>query len=101
MAPLTKRHRNGRGQVTDMSALLRLVRDGGVAPHLRPAVWPLLLGLVGPDDCGTARAAKWGVARGEFERLTALAGDEAAAAAYYEREVGSRAQPVWAVSYEP
>jgi hypothetical protein len=70
-----------------MPALLRLVRGGGVAPGLRPAVWPLLLGLVGPDDCATARAAKWGAARGEFERLMALAGDAAAAAAYYEQQV--------------
>ncbi|GBF90600.1 hypothetical protein Rsub_03172 [Raphidocelis subcapitata] len=77
--------RTDTGRVTNMAALLRAVRDGGVSPHLRPAVWPLLLGLIAPGDSEAARADKWAAARGEFERLAALSADDGAAAAYYER----------------
>jgi hypothetical protein len=69
-----------------MPSVLRAVRDGGVAPHLRRDVWPLLLGLISPGDCGAARRAKWGALRGEFARLAALVGDDVAAAECYERQ---------------
>lgn len=79
--------RNDAGRITNVAALLRAVRDGGVSPHLRPVVWPLLLGLFAPGDSEAERADKWAAACGEFERLSALAADDGAAAAYYARRV--------------
>lgn len=63
------------------------MRDGGVAPHLRAAVWPLLLGLLAPEDSDDAKAAKWAAAGAEYAHLIQLAGDDSAAALYYEQQV--------------
>lgn len=82
------RNRCEGGPIINLPALLRSIRDGGVAPHLRPGVWPLLLGLVGPEDGPAARGAKWAAACDDYARLMALAEDDGAAAVYYAGQVG-------------
>jgi len=77
------------GSVRDLPVLLRAVHAGGVAPHLRPAVWPLLLGALGPGDGDAQQHAVAAAAEREFARLCAVAGDPLHASAAMRRRVAS------------
>lgn len=51
--------RSETGQMQSMMELLRAVQAGGVARHLRPEVWPLLLGCIAPEDSYEVQVSGW------------------------------------------
>lgn len=79
---------NDQGQVVNMMVLLKVIQQGGIDRHIRPEVWPLLLGCFKPEDDTSTKCLKVAEAEAEYSRLSELCGYPAAACEYYRSKGG-------------